>query len=140
MIDKRLHYHFHDESDVLRLELAGSLRGAGAEGVYREWKRWCSLVDDHSLIIDITFVVDADERGCAVLDAWHRGGARIIAASPESQALAMAVLGGHGLGEPSPIEHTPNSWFQRLSEFVLACPSVLPLCTDSRRTNNPSRL
>jgi len=114
MNSQRLQYYIHDESDVLRFELAGSLSGAGLESVYRTWHKWLSIIGDRPLVIDITFVVDADEHGRAVLAAWHRSGARIIAASPESRALAQAVL-----GEPTPVARPRQTWLQRLRGFAV---------------------
>jgi hypothetical protein len=114
---QRLHYYIHDNSDGLRFELAGSLSGAGAESVYQAWHTSLSILGNRPLVIDITLVADADEHGCAVLDAWHRSGARIVATSPESQALAEAVL-----GLPIPVARPKRSWLQRLRGFVFGCP------------------
>jgi|SRR5208283_2313914 len=135
MNSQRLQYYIHDNSDGLRFELAGSLRGAGVESVYQAWHTSLSIIGNRPLIIDITFVVDADEHGCAVLDAWHRSGARIIAASPESQALAEAVL-----GIPIPVAHSQQSWLQRLRGFVCGCPAAVQQTPVGPQTRHSSQM
>lgn len=129
MNSQRLQYYIHDQPDGLRFELAGSLSGAGAESVYQAWRNSLSITGNRPLIVDITFLVDADERGSAVLNAWHRSGARIIAASPESQALAEAVL-----GQPIPVAHPKRSWPQRLRGLVFGCTALSPQARVDRRT------
>jgi hypothetical protein len=135
MNSQRLQYYIHDESDILRLQLAGSLSGAGVESVYQAWHTSLSIIGNRPLIIDITFVVDADEHGCAVLDAWRRSGARIIAASAESQALAEAVL-----GEPIPVAQPKQSWLRRLGGFVLGYPTVAQRAPVGRQTRHCSQM
>jgi hypothetical protein len=135
MNNQRLLYYIHDESNALRFKLAGSLSGAGVESVYQAWRTSLSIIRHRPLIIDITFVVDADERGCAVLAAWHRSGARIIAASPESQALAKAVL-----GLPIPVAHPRPSWLQRLRGFVIGCPTLGQQAPVGRQTRHSSQM
>ena len=133
-----LQYYIHDAHDALRFELAGSLSGAGVDSVDQAWRTSLSIIGNRPLIIDITFVVGADERGCAVLYTWHRSGARIIAASPESGALAEAVLGEPVLAEPIPETHRKQSWLQRLRGFVLGCPTAAPQARIVRRTRHSS--
>jgi hypothetical protein len=87
-----LEYYIHDGPAALRFDLRGSLSGSGAESVHNAWQAALSVIGGRSLIVDITFVVDADDRGRALLELWHRSGTRIIAASRESRALAKAVL------------------------------------------------
>jgi hypothetical protein len=135
MNSQRLQYYIHDESDVLRFELAGSLSGAGVESVYQAWHTSLSIIGNRPLIIDITFVIAADEHGCAMLDAWHRSGARITAASPESQALAEAVL-----GLPIPMAPPKQSWLQRMRGFVLGCPTVVPQDAVDRQARRSSQM
>ena len=120
MNSQRLQYYVHDECDALRFELAGSLSGAGVESIYQAWHTSLSIIGNRPVILDITLVIDADEHGCAVLDAWHRSGARIIAVSPGSQALAEAVLAGR-----IPEAHPKQSWLQRPRGLVFGCPTVI---------------
>lgn len=135
MNNQPLQYYIHDNSDGLKLELAGSLSGAGVESVYQAWQTSLSIIGNRPLIIDITFVVDADEHGSALLDAWYRFGARIIAASPESQALAGAVL-----GLPIPVVHPKQSWLQRLRGFILGCPTGAKKAAVGRRSRHSSQI
>jgi hypothetical protein len=92
MKTQTLGYYLHDEWDAFRLELVGSLSGDGAQSVYQAWRTALSIVGDRPVIFDISFVVEADERGRALRLLWHQNGARIIAASPESRALAEPIL------------------------------------------------
>jgi hypothetical protein len=87
-----LEYYIHDGPTALRFDLRGSLSGSGAESVHNAWQAALSVIGERSLIVDITFVADVDDRGRALLELWHRSGTRIIAASRESRALAKAVL------------------------------------------------
>jgi len=88
-----LQYYIHDEPDALRFELSGSLSGDGALSVHQAWRTALSILGGRPVIADITFVVDADQHGRDVLQAWHRSDVRIIAASRESRAIAGAFLG-----------------------------------------------
>ena len=96
-MSQALRYYLHDEPDEFRLELSGSLSGEGARSVYQAWRTAISIIGQHPVIVDITYVVDADERGRALLGLWRRRQARIVAGSPQSRALAEAIL-----TEPSP--------------------------------------
>jgi hypothetical protein len=109
-----LQYYIHDESHALRFELAGSLSGEGAQSIYQAWQTALSIIGDRLLIFDITFVNEADERGRELLGLWHQNGAQLIAASPESHALAQLFL-----GEPAPAPPPKQSWFRRLTGFFL---------------------
>jgi hypothetical protein len=115
MKTQTLEYYLHDEWDALRFELAGSLSGDGAQSVYQAWRTALSIVGDRPVIFDITFVVEADERGRAILLLWHQNGARIIAASSESRALAEPIL-----GEALPPPPAKQGWLHRLSALYTA--------------------
>jgi hypothetical protein len=114
MNKKGLEYYIHDESHALRFELAGSLSGEGAQSIYQAWQTALSIIGHRLLIFDITFVNEADERGRELLGVWHQNGARIIAASPESRALAQRFL-----GESAPAPPPKQSWLRRLTGFLL---------------------
>jgi hypothetical protein len=88
-----LEYNIHDGAAGLRFELTGSLSGRGAESVDHAWNTALSVIGDCPLIIDITSVDQADDRGCALLQLWHKRGARVIANSCHVRALADAALG-----------------------------------------------
>ena len=108
-------FFVHSDPDAVRIELAGSLRAADAETLRHAWQR-AALKDDavKPVIVDITFVRQADEQGRALLIAMHRSGVRIVAQSPESSAIARPIV-------IQPIEtHDPKpGWFHRLTMFLL---------------------
>ena len=114
MKTQTLEYYLHDEWDAFRFELAGSLSGAGAQSVNQAWRTALSIVGDRPVIFDITFVVNADEHGSAMLRLWHENGARIIAASPESRALAEPIL-----DKALPAPSARPGWLQRLRALIL---------------------
>jgi hypothetical protein len=87
-----LEYYIHDGPAALQFELAGSLSGQGAESVHYAWQTALSIIGDRALIFDITSVIDADQRGRDLLLMWQRQGARIIARSSQSRALAAAAV------------------------------------------------
>ena len=87
-----LEYKIHDGAAGLRFELAGSLSGRGAESVNHAWNTALSVIGDRPLIIEITSIDQADNRGCALLQLWHERGARVIANSRYARALADAAL------------------------------------------------
>jgi hypothetical protein len=115
----------HNDPDAVRVELAGSLRGADVETVRRAWQRAILLsaraegraVGSDALkpvIVDITFITHADEHGRALLIVMHQSGTQIVAQSPESSAIVQPIA-------IQPIEpHDPKpGWFHRLTMFLL---------------------
>jgi hypothetical protein len=136
MKTRTLEYYLHDEWDAFRFELSGSLSGDGAQSVYQAWRTALSIVGDRPVIFDISFVVEADERGRAILLLWRQNGARIIAASPESRALAESVL-----GEALPAPPAKQGWLQRLSAPILrrlTGSAVISTGADNRRSFSAS--
>lgn len=113
MRDQNLQYYIHDESDAFRLELSGSLSGEGAQSVYQAWRTALSILGSRPVIVDITFVADADQRGRALLQLWHRRGARIIAASEQSRKLGESIV-----GEALPAIPVQAGWLARLRAAV----------------------
>jgi len=109
MANQTLEYYLHDEYDAFRIELSGSLSGDGARSVWQAWRTALSIIGNRPLIADITFLTEADDRGSALLRLWHRLGARIVAASPASRALAEPIL-----GQPLPAPPAPKNWLRRL--------------------------
>jgi hypothetical protein len=118
---QQLQYYVHSEPNVFRLELAGSLSGWGVQSVYQAWQTALSIIGDRTLVIDITFVSEADQRGRDLLLLWHQNGARIIAASSGSQALIQPIM-----GKPIPPQRRKRSCLQRLSAVLLGNSSGLP--------------
>ncbi len=121
-----LQFFVPNDPDAVRVELAGSLRGADVETVYQAWRRaallsaqaegpLCAVDADalKSVIVDITFITEADEHGRALLLVMHRSGARIIAQSPESSAIARPIV-----TEPIEMAGSKAGWFHRLTVFL----------------------
>lgn len=104
-----LEYYMHDDPDAFRMELAGSLTLATAESAYQAWRTALSTLGGRLAFVDITFVDRADERGRNLLRLWHNSGARIVARSPESRALASGIP-----LEPTAREQSAQSFIGRL--------------------------
>jgi hypothetical protein len=73
-----LQYFVHDDTDALRMEIAGSLAGSAARRAYEDWRTAVSSTRPRPLVIDISYVTETDVHGQAVLAAWCRLGIRII--------------------------------------------------------------
>jgi len=102
MKTQALEYYMHDEPDAFRFELSGSLSGDGARSVFQAWRTALSILGRRPMIVDISFVDEADQRGSALLRFWHRQGTRIVATSAASYTLAAAA----GAAIPAPAEDT----------------------------------
>ena len=87
-----LRYFIHDDFDAFRIELSGSLVGRAAQKAYEAWRSESLLGRRARLVVDISYVTEADEHGKAVLRTWHELKARIVASSPASRAIADSVL------------------------------------------------
>jgi hypothetical protein len=87
-----LRYFIHDDFDAFRIELSGSLVGLAAQKAYETWRSASLLGRRGRLVVDITYVTEADEHGKAVLRAWRELKARIVASSLASRAIADSVL------------------------------------------------
>lgn len=86
-------YYLHDGPSAFRFQLMGFMNHEGARRLEQVFQTASSLFDDRRPIIDITFVTGIDEQGTALLVRWHRAGARFVANSKGSRALAESVLG-----------------------------------------------
>jgi hypothetical protein len=106
-------FFVHNDPDAVRVELAGSLCGADVEAVHHAWQRAAFTDALKPVIVDITFIRDADKHGRALLFVMHRFGARIIARSPESSAIAQSII-----TEPVEIAGSKQGWFRRLIIFL----------------------
>jgi hypothetical protein len=91
-VGRPLHYFIHDDCDALRMEIVGSLAGSAAQRAYEAWRRASLMARRQPLVIDISYVTEADEYGRAVLQAWRQQGAWIVASSGASRAIADSVL------------------------------------------------
>ena len=136
-----LQFFVHNDPDAVRMELAGSLRGADVETVYQAWQK-AALTDAlKRLIVDITFITDADERGRALLAIMHRFGTGIISHSPESSAIAQPIV-----TEPIEISSSKPCWLNRLIMFLLehrsggaALPAQADILNPASAHRGPSR-
>jgi len=93
MNDQPLKYYMHDGSSAFRFELSGELSNDGARKLEHDWLTASSVIGHRTLIVDMTFLTGADEEGRALLARWHAGGARLVAKSKASRALAEAIVG-----------------------------------------------
>ena len=93
-----LQYFIHDDSDALRMEIAGSLAGKAAQKAYEDWRSSC-MTGRAPLVVDISYVTDADQDGRTVLRAWQVQGARIVASSFVSRGIVNSTLSGGTTGE-----------------------------------------
>jgi len=101
MENKPLQYYIHDAPEALRFKLSGSLSGRGAESVHYAWQTALSIIGNRPLIFDITSVIDADDRGHGLLVLWQQSGARIVAGSHQSRAVANRILTESAVGAPA---------------------------------------
>jgi hypothetical protein len=93
MSNQPLKYYMHDGSSAFRFELSGDLSNEGARKLEHDWLTASSVIGHRTLIVDMTFLTGADEEGRALLARWHAGGARLVAKSKASRALAEAIVG-----------------------------------------------
>jgi ABC-type transporter Mla MlaB component len=130
MKNQTLQYYMHDGPTAFQFELAGELNHEGAHRLDQDWRTASSVIGDRSLIVDMTFVTSVDERGRALLARWHRAGARLIASSKASRALAESIVGGP-LSEPSEKMRaagaSTRTWLPFLSSFRAPAVSLLVL-------------
>jgi len=109
-----LQFFVHNDPDAVRIELAGSLLGVDVETVRQAWQKVALADAVKPVIVDITFITEADEHGRALLLVMHRLGARIIAQSPESSAIAQPIV-----IQPIETDGSKPGWFHRLIMFLL---------------------
>ncbi len=107
-----LEYYLHDKADALRIEIAGNLTGPGVSNIEHAWRTANSVLAGRHIVVGLMAVADADADGRALLLAWHRCGARIIARSMDSRTLAEDVL-----GVSVPMPPAKPGWRQRFSDF-----------------------
>src|SRR5258708_859699 len=93
MKSQALQYYMHDGPSGFRCELAGYLDNDGARELHQAWRTASSVIGDRELIVDMTFVTNVDEDGRSLLARWFADGARIVAKSNVSRALAEAIIG-----------------------------------------------
>ena len=106
-----LRLSIHSDADAVRFELAGTLGGVDVETVHQAWQGGAFTDALKPVIVDITFITEADQHGRALLVLMHRFGAQIIAKSPESSAIAQPIV----TELDAPV--TKPGWFKRLVRF-----------------------
>jgi len=97
MKNQTLQYYMHDGPAAFRFELAGHLNLEGALRLSQDWHTASSVIGDRRLIVDITFLTSVDDPARVFIARWYREGARLVASSSDSRALAESIL-----GEPLP--------------------------------------
>jgi hypothetical protein len=129
---RALQYYMHDGPTAFRFELAGDLNREGARRLDQDWRTASSSLGDRRLIVDITFVTGVDEPARALITRWHREGARLIANSAPSRALAESIL-GERLPEPpanaQSVAASDLNWLPFRSSFVWRAVTLLFLAT-----------
>jgi hypothetical protein len=90
-----LQYFIHYDFDALRMELAGSLVGRAARKAYEAWRSATLMARRWPLVVDISYITEADDDGKAVLREWLEEGVRILASSGASRAIANSIAGAH---------------------------------------------
>jgi len=122
----------HDGPTAFRFELAGDLNREGARRLNQDWHTASSALGDRRLIVDMTFVTGVDDQARALITRWHREGARLIANSAASRALAESIL-GESLTEPQENAHfeAASDWTWRpiRSSFLWRTATLLFLAT-----------
>jgi hypothetical protein len=88
-----LQYFMHYGPAAFRFELAGELDTEGARRMERDWLSASSVIGEHALIVDLTFVTGAEREGRMLLTRWYAAGARFVAQSKVSRKLVEAITG-----------------------------------------------
>ena len=92
-MNQALQYFMHYGPAALRFELAGVLSDEGARSLYQDWRRASAVIGERTLVVDLTFVTGAEEKGRKLLARWYAAGAQFIVQSNVSRKLAEAVIG-----------------------------------------------
>lgn len=109
MKNEALKYYMHDGPAAFQFELSGELNDSGARRLEQDWRTASSAIGSRRLNIDITFVTGISEKGKALLSRWYGEGARIIANSNSSRALAKSIACGW-IPEPAVIAFAEQTW------------------------------
>jgi hypothetical protein len=90
---RTLQYFMHYGPTAFRFELAGELDSEGARRLEQDWLTASSLIGEHGLIVDLTFVTAAVGEGRTLLARWYAAGARFVAQSKASRRLTEDITG-----------------------------------------------
>jgi hypothetical protein len=129
MKNPALQYYMHDGPTAFRFELAGNLDYESAPRLYQDWQTASSAIGDRRLIVDMTFVTGVDEKGGALLRRWHQEGARLIANSKLSRALAESILGAPLPASAGDASVSDRTWLPFRASFLLSAATLLLLAT-----------
>ena len=102
MKSQTLQYYMHDGPSAFRFELAGNLNNEAARDLDQAWRTASSMIGDRALVVDMTFVTNAEKEGRSLLARWYAEGAQLIARSKVSRKLAEAIVG-------KPLPDAPSS-------------------------------
>jgi hypothetical protein len=108
-----LRFFTHSDPNAVRFELAGALNGSDVESLHQAWQREAPNDVLRHVVVDITFITEADQHGRALLTVMHQFGAQVIADSPESWAIAQPIV-----IEPIQATISKTSWIRRLIPFL----------------------
>jgi hypothetical protein len=128
MNNQTLQFYMHDGPTAFRFELSGNLNRTGAYQLDQAWRTAASVIGDRRLIVDLTFVTDADEHGRRLIRRWHQEGAWVIANTKASRCLAESML-----GEPLPeapmtagaVAASNGTWFPFHTSFLVRAVALL---------------
>jgi hypothetical protein len=139
-IERPLRYFIHNDWDALRMELSGRLLGKAAREAYESLRNASFLPRRLPVIIDISYVAEADAEGRAILRRWREQDGCILAATPASRAIAEPILSApiaRPLPRPGSLTHV-SSLFSRVACLGAAFQSVTAgISADGERNNSP---
>lgn len=97
----RFHYYMHDGPSAFRFEVAGVLSAKAARELEQAWRAASSIMNGRSVIVDLSYVTEADEAGLSLLRDWHERGAQFIAGRPPASAIVESVTGRRPEASPA---------------------------------------
>ncbi len=82
----------HDAALVFRLQIVGALRGLYVAELEQSWRTARSIMEGKALVVDLSGLSDADERGMQLLARMRDAGAKFVTASrPEALDVARRL-------------------------------------------------
>jgi hypothetical protein len=125
MRTQALRYYMHDGPAAFRFHLAGHFDDESARRLEQDWRTASSVIGDRLLIVGITLVTSVANQARSLLARWHASGARLIANSPASHALAQSIL-GTSLPEPPARSHSTCPPFHQAAILLLLAAAIFP--------------
>jgi hypothetical protein len=110
----------HDGADTFRFVLRGKLTGESVEELRHAWTTAASVTQGKQLVIDLSWLLDADADGVELLRRMEAAGGRFIAPMPPVSAYLTAALNlpHNVLPESGP----KGAWNALSSLFRTHCP------------------